>query len=272
MKKEDNGFLSRLDRVSPFTLLMVMVICMAAGIAVIPLLDVEPEPRPRQGKTLTISFSWDNASPKVIEQNVTSRIEGVVSAIKGVESISSVSNFGSGKVEIELKPLANVSATKFEIASAIKQIYKKFPEGVSYPSVTGGEVVSSSGKDEKEKLLLTYQLNAAMKDDQLKEYVGNQVEPALKAIEGVRRIDITGGRGKYVEISYDPMILRSYGITVSDIEEALKGFMGRAEIIGELSTEDADGKPERKALYLSGIRFRERRADGGQHQRRLSWG
>lgn len=255
MKYPEKSFLSRLDRVSPFTLLMVMVICMAAGIAVIPLLDVEPEPRPRQGKTLTVSFSWDKASPKVIEQNVTSRIEGVVSAIKGVESISSVSNFGSGRVEIELKPQANVSATKFEIASAIKQIYKKFPEGVSYPYVTGGDVVTSSGKDEKEKLLLTYQLNAAMKDDQLKEYVGNQVEPALKAIEGVRRIYITGGRGKYVEISYDPMDMRRYGITVADMEEALKGFMGRAEIIGELTTEDADGKPERKALYLSVDQF-----------------
>ena len=205
MKQTEKSFLSRLERVSPFTLLMVMVICMAAGIAVIPLLDVEPEPRPRQGKTIMVSFNWNNASPKVIEQNVTSRIEGVVSAIKGVESISSVSNFGSGRVEIELKPQANVSSTKFEIASAIKQIYKKFPEGVSYPAVTGGEVVTNSGKDENEKLLLTYQLNSAMKDDQLKEYVGNQVEPALKAIEGVRRVDITGGRGKYVEISYDPM-------------------------------------------------------------------
>ncbi|MDE6521857.1 MAG: efflux RND transporter permease subunit [Muribaculaceae bacterium] len=255
MKQSEKSFLSRLDRVSPFTLLMVMVICMAAGIAVIPLLDVEPEPRPRQGKTITVSFNWNNASPKVIEQNVTSRIEGVVSAIKGVESISSVSNFGSGRVEIELKPQANVSATKFEIASAIKQIYKKFPEGVSYPAVTGGEVVTSSGKDEKEKLLLTYQLNATMKDDQLKEYVGNQVTPALKAIEGVRRVDITGGRGKYVEISYDPMTLRTYGITVSDIEEALKGFMGRAEIIGELTTEDSDGKNELKALYLSVDQF-----------------
>ncbi len=255
MKKEDKGFLSRLDRISPFTLLMVMAICMASGIAVIPLLDVEPEPRPRQGKTLTVSFGWQNASPKVIEQNVTSRIEGVVSAVKGVESVSSVSNFGSGRVEIELKPQASVSATKFEIASAIKQIYKKFPEEVSYPSVSGGEVVFTAGKDEKEKLLLTYQLNSAMKDDQLKEYVSNQVEPALKSIDGVRRIDITGGTGKYVEVSYDPMVLRSYGITVSDIEDALKGFMGRAETIGELTMESDGDTPERKALYLSVEQF-----------------
>ena len=251
MKNEANGFLSWLDRISPFTLLMVMAICMMAGVAVIPLLDVEPEPRPRQGKTLTVSFRWPGTSPKVIEQNVTSRIEGVVSAVKGVESVSSVSNFGSGKVEIELKRKADVAAVKFEIASSIKQIYRKFPEGVSYPAVSGGEAEPSAGKEDKEKLLLTYQLNSGMKDDRLKEYVGNQMEPALKAIEEVRRIDITGGTGKYIEISYDPMILRSYGISVSDIEEAVKGFMGRAEIIGELTDNDAADVPERKALYLA---------------------
>ncbi len=252
---KERGFLARLDAISPFSLILVMVIAMTAGVAVLPLLDVEPEPRPRQGKTLTVDFSWPNVPPKVVEQNVTSRIEGVVSAVKGVESVSSVSHFGSGRVEIELKPQASVSATKFEIASAIKQIYRKFPEGVSYPSVTGGEVVAAGGRDEKEKLLLTYQLNSAMKDDQLKEYVGNQVEPVLKAIEGVRRVDITGGTGKYVEISYDPMMLRAYGITAGDIESAVKGFTGRAEIIGEVSVDEPGGRKQRKALYLAVEQF-----------------
>lgn len=255
MKMSDKGFLARLDAISPFTLILVMVIAMTAGAGVLPLLDVEPEPRPRQGKTLAVEFSWHNVSPKVIEQNVTSRIEGVVSAVKGVESVSSVSRFGGGRVEIHLKPQASVSATKFEIASAIKQIYKKFPEDVSYPAVTGGEVTPRRGTDEKEKLLLTYQLNSDMKDDQLKEYVGNQVEPVLKAIEGVRRVDITGGTGKYVEISYDPVMLRSYGITVSDIEGAVRGFMGRAEIIGEISVDDPEGSAGRKALYLGVAEF-----------------
>ncbi len=254
MKRDNKDFLSRLDRISPFSLLMVMVICMVAGIAVIPLLDVEPDPRPRQGKTLTVSFSWEGTSPKVVEQNVTSRIEGVVSAVKGVQSVQSVSNFGGGRVEIELKPQANVSATKFEISSAIKQIYKKFPEGVSYPSVSGGEVTPDAGKDEKESLLLTYQLNSSMSNDRLKEYVGNQLEPVLKTMDGVRRVDITGGTGKYVEVSYDPMSLRTYGITVADIEEAVRGFMGRAEIIGEVTVDAADS-PERKALYLSVDQF-----------------
>lgn len=250
-KMKDKGFLSRLDRVSDFTILMVMAICMAAGIAVMPLLDVSPEPKPRQGKTLTVRYSWPRTSPKVVEQNVTSRIEGVVSSVYGVENVSSVSRFGGGSVEIQLKPNINVSTAKFEIMSAIRQIQKKFPEEVSYPVISGGEV--DTGEDratQKEILLLTYQLNSSMKDEQLKEYVSRQLEPVLTGLEGVRRIEITGGREKYIEVSYDPVILRSHGITANDMAEAIKAFIGKADIIGAVTDSDNAGVPQRHALYL----------------------
>lgn len=254
--RDNKGLLSRLDRVSDFTILMVMAICMAAGIAVMPLLDVSPEPKPRQGKTLTVRYSWPGTSPKVVEQNVTSRIEGVVSSVSGVESVSSVSRFGGGSVEIQLKPNINVSTAKFEIMSAIRQIQKKFPEEVSYPVISGGEV--DTGEDraaQKEILLLTYQLNSSMKDEQLKEYVSRQLEPVLTGLEGVRRIEITGGREKYIEVSYDPVILRSHGITANDMAEAIKAFIGKEDIIGEVTEKDNASVPQRHALYLAVDQF-----------------
>ena len=42
-----------LDRISPFSLLLTMIILMIIGAALIPLVDVGSSPRPRQGKTLT---------------------------------------------------------------------------------------------------------------------------------------------------------------------------------------------------------------------------
>ena len=158
-------------RVSNFTLLLTLAILMVIGVALLPSIDVADNPRPRQGKTLTVSYSWPKASAKVIEQNVTSRIEGLVSSVKGVESVSSESYFGSGHVVIELKKEADVSSTKFEISSLLKQVYKKLPEGVSYPSLTGGEVVNERGKSETTQLLLTYQVNSNLSDEQLKEYI-----------------------------------------------------------------------------------------------------
>ena len=221
-------------RVSNFTLLLTLAILMVIGVALLPSIDVADNPRPRQGKTLTVSYSWPKASAKVIEQNVTSRIEGLVSSVKGVESVSSESYFGSGHVVIELKKEADVSSTKFEISSLLKQVYKKLPEGVSYPSLTGGEVVNERGKSETTQLLLTYQVNSNLSDEQLKEYIERKVEPELKRLEDVKRVEVTGGVSKYIEITYNPFVLANYGLSAYDIETGIRSFMGREDIVGEV--------------------------------------
>ena len=221
-------------RISKFTLLLTLAILMVIGVALLPKIDVADNPRPRQGKTLTVSYSWSKASAKVIEQNVTSRIEGLVSSVKGVENVSSESYFGSGRVTIELKKGADVSSTKFEISSLLKQVYKKLPKGVSYPSLTGGEVVNENGKSETTQLLLTYQVNSNLSDEQLKEYIERKVEPELKRLEDVKRVEVTGGVSKYIEITYNPMILANYGLSAYDIEKGIRNFMGREDIVGEV--------------------------------------
>ena len=242
-------------RVSNFTLLLTLVILMTIGAALIPLVDVADNPRPRQGKTLTVSFWWRGASAKVIEQNVTSRIEGLMASVKGVESVRSESYFGWGQVTAELKKNADVSSVKFEIASLLRQVRKRLPEGVSYPSLSGGEVVNEQSRKETTRLLLTYQVNSNLSDEQLKEYIERQVEPALKRLDDVRRVEVTGGVSKYIEITYDPFVLATYGITATDMETAIRSFIGRSDVVGEVTHAEADGHRRRMALYLSTSKF-----------------
>lgn len=246
-----------LDRISPFSLLLTMVILMIIGAALIPLVDVGSSPKPRQGKTLTISYGWPNASPKVVEQEVTSKIEGLVSAVKGVAEVSSASYFGSGRVTVVLKKEADVSAVKFEISSLLKQVRKKLPENVSYPVLSGGEVVNE-GEAPREgtlKHLLTYQVNSNLRDEQIKEYVEKNIEPVVRAWDEVKRVDVTGGTSKYLEITYDPLVVANYGLTVADIEDGIKSFIGKSDIIGDVMYKDEDGEQSRVTLYLKTSRF-----------------
>ena len=241
-----------LDRISPFSLLLTMIILMIIGAALIPLVDVGSSPRPRQGKTLTISYGWRNASPKVVEQEVTSRIEGLVSAVKGVAEVSSLSNFGSGRVTVVLKKEADVSAVKFEISSLLKQVRKKLPEGVSYPVLSGGEVVNEEeGRQENTvRTLLTYQVNSSLKDEQIKEYMEKNVEPVVRAWEDVRKVEVTGGTSKYLEITYDPLVVANYGLTVADVADGIRSFIGKSDIVGDVMYPDTDGEESRVTLYL----------------------
>ncbi len=238
-----------------FSIILAMCVLMTVGLALLPELDVSNQPRPRQGKTLSIHYSWHGASAKVVEQNVTSVIEGLMASVKGVESVSSDSYFGSGRVVVELKDNAPVSATKFEIASLIRQIRKKLPEGVSYPSLTGGEVQTGKDREEAVKHILTYQVNASMTDEQIRERLEQDVKPKLERIDGIHHVDVSGGKSRYMEIAYDAQTLANYGITSYDIEQSIRNFMGKEDIIGDVYRTETDGERIRIPLFLTTGKF-----------------
>lgn len=233
-------------RLSRFTILLIMAVLMLVGAAVLPLIDVAEQPRERQGRKLTISWSWPGASAKVVEQNVTSRLEGLVSAMKGVAKTESESRFGGGSIVVELKPETSVSAAKFEILSVLRQTYSKLPEGMSYPDLRGGEVVTGRRSRETETKLLTYIVNADMNGRQLSEYISQNVEKQLERNKLIKRTEVSGARDKFIELTYDPVLLSTHGITVGDLETAIRAFMGREDIVGEVVVGNA-----RMALYLT---------------------
>ena len=105
---------SYLDRVPSFSWVLIMVILCIIGLALTPMIDLGTRPKPRQGKELTIQYWWNGASPRVIEQEVTSKIEGIVSAVNGVQKVTSTSNLGYGHVKLILKEDVNVSAVRFK--------------------------------------------------------------------------------------------------------------------------------------------------------------
>lgn len=87
---------------SSFTVILTFVILMILGVALAPLIDVGTEPTPRQGKSMTIGYEWPNVAAKTVEQNLTSPVEGMVAALKGVESVASKSYFGRSEIVVKL--------------------------------------------------------------------------------------------------------------------------------------------------------------------------
>lgn len=242
-------------RVSSFTVILTFVILMVIGIALAPQVDVGTEPTLRQGKTMTISYVWPNVSAKVIEQNLTSPVEGMLSAIKGVEKVSSYSYFGRNEIVVRLKENTDVSAVRFEMASMLRQSYGRLPKGISYPTIEGGEVVNSRTSHHDQALLLTYQVNGDMQADRMKDFISQDVVRRIEAVEGVRKVEVTGVPGTYMEVSYNPMVLSAHGITASDMAEGIRNYFGQDEIIGTVMRQVGKDGKEKITLHLTTAEF-----------------
>ena len=238
-------------KISSFTVILSFCILMVIGVALAPLLDVGVEPVPRQGKTITVKYSWPNTSAKVIEQNLTSPVEGMLAAIKGVESVSSKSSWGKSEVYVKLKENAKVSSVRFEISSMLRQSYERLPDGISYPDVSGGEVVYQKLSRDNQQLLLTYQVNADMQTNLIGEYVVRNLKRPLEVIEGVSKVEITGTTQRYMDVVYDPLVLANYGVTSADMVDGIRKYLGEDEILGTVENETTEKGKERIMLHLS---------------------
>lgn len=237
-------------KLSSFSVILIFVVMMVMGFALAPLLDVGADPTSRQGKQLTIRCEWPQVSAKVVEQNLTAPIEGMVSALKGVESVSSRSSFGHCEVNVRLKENQNVSTVKFSISSMLRQSYAKFPKGVSFPMIEGGEIVNGQKANHESQLLLTYHVNADMQPEMIKKLISGMVVRPLETIDGVTNVEVTGTTERYMEVSYDPMQLSACGVTPQEMQDAIRNYIGKDEVVGTMLQTTADHKQERVAFRL----------------------
>lgn len=228
-----------LERMPTFSLILVMVVLMVVGVALMPLLRLAYHPSPEQGNRLTVSFLWPGASQRVIEQEITSRVEGVVSSVAGVEKTSSVSSVGNGYVSVVLKKNANVSAVRFEIAARLKQMNEKLPEGAGQLYLSGGEVGSSLRPDKQH--VLSYIINADMDPANIQDYAERNIKPFLTQIDYVREVSVSGAMPLYLDIKYNPVELMNYGLSSEAIVAGLRNFLGKRYIVGDADRIGRDG-------------------------------
>ncbi len=214
-------------RVSPFSTILIFAVLVIAGAGLSPLLNVQYTPTQKQ-ESLTVSFNWPGASARVIESEATSKLEGLIASVSGVNSIKSVSKKESGSVTIDLKENAKSDVVRYEIASLIRRLYSKLPEGVTYP------VISASSSGENLSPVLIYTINASMPTNKIGEYVQENIVKDISLIPGSGSSVVSGVTPVVIEVTFSPELLNTYSITTSDLSAAIGSYTGTREIIGNI--------------------------------------
>ncbi|MHA7944847.1 efflux RND transporter permease subunit [Formosa sp. 3Alg 14/1] len=217
-KKEEDIITSKKRKLSSFSVIVVCLCLSIIGASLIPLLSVQLTPS-KTNTALKINFNWNDASAKVIEQEVTSKLEGVFNTVKGVKNISSNTDKGKGSISIDFKKSVEIDAVRFEIANLIRQSYSELPEGVSYPQL------SVSGANENKSPIISYSINANESPFYIKKYTENHIMPKLSNLKGVNQVNVYGAAPFEWVIEYDNKKLVQLNITVKEIQEAINKYL-----------------------------------------------
>jgi copper/silver efflux system protein len=171
---------------------------------------------PDLSETQVIILSrWDR-SPDIIEDQVTYPIISTMTGAPRVKSVRGVSDFGFSYVYVIFEEGTDIYWARSRTLEYLSGVTSRLPQGVKTeigPDATGvGWVFQYVLKDESGKLnlgeLRTYQ------DWYLKYY--------LKAVPGVAEVASLGGFVQQYQINVDPNRLRSYGIPITRVADAVR--------------------------------------------------
>ncbi len=200
--------------ISSFTIILVFTLLILIGISFLPLINLKLRPS-RSLQTISVSFSWPRASARVIEQEVTSKLEGLFSIINGVEDINSQTSKGEGKIQISIKKNVNLDAIRFELASIIRQVYPKLPKEVRYPLLSLG----TTGR--QAQAIMTYTLNGSASPRIIQKYAEDHLIAKIAAIKGVSEVKVYGSTPFEWKIEYDYEKIDALGLSVTEIIKAI---------------------------------------------------
>lgn len=164
---------------------------------------------------VTVTTLYRGAAPEVVDTDITEVVEGSVSAIAGIRSISSESRQGRSRTTIEFETGQDIDIAANDVRDAVGRVLSQLPVEAEQPQV----VKSDADADPVMRLAIT---STRMTGAEITDYVDRYVRDRLATIDGVANIDIYGERPFAVRIWLDRRALAARNLTVADVEGALR--------------------------------------------------
>lgn len=211
-------------KASTFKVLIIFTVLTILGVFLLQKLPLKLNPS-NTDVSITVSYTWPNASPNILERDVTSKLEANFATLNGLKKITSRSSKGYGSIDIEFDKHVDIDIARFEVSAKIREISPQIPKEISYPNIT---VNRPDGETTRE--FLSFNIKAPENPSSIRNFVETQIQPIIGSVPGVDRTEIYGARPHEVVIVFDKKILKSLNLTEVDITSALKQVFKRKDL------------------------------------------
>ena len=211
---------------------ILIVIVGIIGLMMLPI-DQYPQITP---PVVKISASYPGASAVTVSQAVATPIEQELNGTPGMLYMeSSSSNTGSFSATVTFDISADPDLAAVEIQNRIKLAESRLPAEV----VQNGIEVDKQAPSQLMTLCLTSN-DPKFDEIYLSNFATLNVVDLLRRIPGVGRVSNIGSRYYAMQIWVDPARLANYGLTVKDVQDALKD-QNRESAAGVLGQQPVEG-------------------------------
>ncbi len=163
---------------------------------------------------VSVETTYTGASAAVVETRVTKPIEDAIAGIEGIDTIASTSRDGTSAITVTFRLSRDIEAAANDIRNAVARTLSRLPQEIDPPQVQKTEADSSP-------IMFLNMSSTTMPLMQLTDYARRYIVDRFSTIDGVAQVR-SFGEDRSLHIWLDRVALAARGLTVSDVEDALR--------------------------------------------------
>ncbi|MGM9383550.1 efflux RND transporter permease subunit [Streptomyces antibioticus] len=206
------SWLSRFSLAQRSLIALMSLVALVFGAIAIPQLKQQLLPT-IELPMVSVLAPYQGAAPDVVEKQVVEPIEDSLEGVDGITGVTSTASEGNALVVASFDYGNDTERLVADVQQAVNRARVRLPDTVD-PQVVAGST------DDMPTVVLAV---TSGKDQQaLADQLDTTVVPALKGIDGVGQVAVTGVRDLQVSVTPDPAKLAKAGLTTLSLSQALE--------------------------------------------------
>lgn len=203
------------------TFLMIYLMVVGFGLFSLARLGLDLYPDISFPVVITI-VEYQGANPEDIENLISRPLEEAVSAVDGVESVTSESKQGISLVTIEFDWGADMEQAETDVRRAIEMIEGYLPEDANAPIIFAF--------DPSMQPIVMMTLSGPYPLDVLRNVADDEIAPLIERLPGVASAEAAGGLVREIHVVLDPKKIDAYNLDVQAVMGAV--YAGNNQLPG----------------------------------------
>ncbi len=164
---------------------------------------------------VSVETLYPGAAANVVESRITQLIEDRIAGIEGIRFIESGSEDGRSSITIEFDVDRDIDGAANDVRDRVSTIFDDLPDEAEPPEI--------QKVDSNEDVIMWLNLvGDGMSVPELSDYARRYLVDRFSVLDGVARVRVGGGQTFAMRIWLDRKALAARGLSVSDVEDALR--------------------------------------------------
>lgn len=151
----------------------------------------------------------------MVETKITQLVEDAIAGIEGIRTISSASRDGSSQVTVEFDVQRDIDAAANDVRDRVARTVDRLPEEADPPEIAKADANT-------QQIMWLSLSSDRLSQLELSDFARRFVQDRLAMVSGVASVRIGGEREYAMRVWLDRQALAARGLTVLDVEAALR--------------------------------------------------